>query len=117
MNNFNSDVNLKNDKGRNIFHIAAINGKIKMIRLLQKLFLKSYTLLKDRINEQDYRKNTPLHLAVLGNHFNTIRYLLNFKNININLQNSDGNTALHISLKKNYNLISLLLNEAGFKFI
>jgi ankyrin repeat protein len=110
MNNFQCDINCKNDKGRNIIHIAAYNGKTGMLKLMQKKYLNS---LKDRINDPDFKKNTPLHLSVLNNHFNCVRVLLKFSNINIDSQNIDLDTPMHIALRKNHNIIALLLNEKG----
>ena len=61
--------------------------------------------------------NTILHQAVLDNDVDMVSMLIekmkdSNKNI-INYQNNDGNTAFHLSLINNNNLISQLLDSAG----
>jgi ankyrin repeat protein len=65
----------------------------------------------------DDKGNTILHQAVIDNDFNMVQMLLNKmidsdKNI-INIQNSDGNTAFHLSLFNENNQIAQLLDKGG----
>ena len=66
-----------------------------------------------KINKpQDMSGNTPLHLAILGNHLSTVQILMaKYGNkIDGNLVNNDGHNALDLAITgKNSNVISTLL--------
>ncbi|XP_036354504.1 26S proteasome non-ATPase regulatory subunit 10-like, partial [Octopus sinensis] len=52
------------------------------------------------VNKQNSFGNTPLHLAVENNYEDVVKVLLNSKennNLQVNLQNRDGWTALHVA--------------------
>ena len=54
------------------------------------------------INAQDFYGNTPLMFALNDNLIEQINILINYNNLNYNLSNLNGDSALHILLK-NYN--------------
>ncbi|XP_054789832.1 ankyrin repeat-containing protein At5g02620-like [Prosopis cineraria] len=76
-----------NGKGQNILHIAAMNGRNKMIEcLLRRLHWKA-------VNEKDVKGNTPLHLASKKLQLLILRNLLLDQHIDVNLVNNQGSTS------------------------
>ena len=75
-------------------HEAASNGDTNAIN---RLLLAH----PDLVNAQDYDKNTPLHLAAIGNFPETIELLLS-KGGNVNAQNAVKMTPLHLAAKSGY---------------
>lgn len=67
---------------------------------------------KTNINESDYNGNTPVHLAIQGNHFEIFKLLLTHKP-HLDLFNNDGRDALMEAIKcdKNGRYISALIAE------
>jgi ankyrin repeat protein len=57
-----------------------------------------------------FNNNTLLHYAVLNNKYNTLKNIIN-NDYDINQQNNNGDTALHLSIRYKYDNISLLLIE------
>ena len=53
-------------------------------------------------------ENTPLHLAVLSENIKEVGLLLEMNNTDVNIQNNDGNTPLHLALG-NLKIVRLLL--------
>ena len=52
-----------------------------------------------------------MHSAVIDNHTELVAYILE-KNADINKQNNDGDTALHLALKNgNMEIIKLIMNK------
>ena len=92
-----------NNRGLNVLHIAAQNNKLNMMILFKEKY-------KFDIESTDDEGSTPLHWACYTNSFNCVEYLLSF-NINVNIQDKEGLTPLHLCIigKNNYNIIKLLL--------
>ena len=92
-----------NNRGLNVLHIAAQNNKLNMLILFKEKY-------KFDIESTDDEGSTPLHWACYTNSFNCVEYLLSF-NINVNIQDKEGLTPLHLCIigKNNYNIIKLLL--------
>lgn len=104
------------------------NGKDKTIDLLQKIekwgltHSKSDFLLDLASLRINAKNKTPLHILVeIGDAKNVRNFCSNQNNIqHLNAQAHDGNTALNIALimgKKNWELISRYLLEAGAKLV
>jgi ankyrin repeat protein/thymidine kinase len=103
---FGANPNLKGECNTVALHHAAMQGHLGIVIALLGA--------KADPNVQDYAGYTPLHKAVINGHENIIRILLNNKNININLKDFDGRTALDIARKKNNSpILNLLLVAAG----
>ncbi|XP_075049507.1 ankyrin repeat and death domain-containing protein 1B [Mixophyes fleayi] len=131
-----ADLNIKDKKGREPFHLAAENGHINMINNLISLGL--FTM------EEDKDANTALHLAAANGHDAVVRALLvrweekdtpNVKGAtpfylaveggyescadqllqdgsDINTTTNDGYTALHIAAEKGYlSLVNFLIRN------
>lgn len=76
-------------KRRNILHLAAKNGKYKVVSYIIKTIK-----LQKLINERDEEGNTPLHLATMHWHPNIVTALVWCKEVDLTLVNNDGMTAL-----------------------
>ena len=83
---------LLNQKGQNILHSAARNGKEEVVNYL----LRNRELEQLNINEKDTNGDTPLHLASKNFHPKVLFYLTRDKRINVNLMNNEGFTARDI---------------------
>lgn len=81
---------IKDKDGQNVVHIAAQGGKVNVIYY----FLDNY---KFDINDTDCRESTALHWASYLNKEITLSYLIAF-GANINIQDVEGNTPLHLSV-------------------
>lgn len=80
--------------------------------ILQENNLSELDISKSIINQQDVTGDTPLHVALKNNNYDTVNMLLNFPNIDINAQNQQGNTPLHLAImKNNNNAIEILLSK------
>ncbi|XP_026461394.1 uncharacterized protein LOC113363126 [Ctenocephalides felis] len=66
------------------------------------------------IVDKTNKNNTPLHCAVEENRYEIVKELLLEKwGTNINAQNDDGDTALHVGAKKNSDRLIYLLLKKG----
>jgi hypothetical protein len=87
---------------------------------LQTVF--KYNLLKNIPITVDYNNNTILHYIVKKNDEKTLIELLNYIQINgnkdiLNVQNNNGDTALHIAVRNNNEKFAKLLDVAGINKI
>ena len=92
------------------------------LTLLHQSVINNYLLITEKIlsnngdaNIQDFYGNTPLMYAFTYKLIEQIKILINYKNLNFNLSNLNGETSLHILLKNlnkyNDDDIILLLNN------
>jgi ankyrin repeat protein len=75
-------------------HQAALDGNNPKIKELLRV---SPAL----VNLGDYDKNTPLHLAAIHNHADTVKLLLDYKP-DVNARNTAGMAALHVAAKAGF---------------
>lgn len=68
------------------------------------------------INKGDYYGNTSMHYAVFDSKINIIELLINYPQINLNIQNINGMTPLHL-ICQNSKLLNLLIEKKLFKKI
>lgn len=62
-------------------------------------------------DQQDSNMSTPMHLAVLTDNLDMVKYLVRI-DASLTLRNSDGRTALHLAiLRKNTGIVRLLLSQ------
>ena len=88
-------IELLTVEGRNILHVAAMNGKAKMVAyMLNRHDLKVGML----INNKDRNGNTPLHLAAKGKHPMVVSMLTWDKRVDLKALNKEGKKALDIAL-------------------
>ena len=103
-----ADVNLFDDNGFTLLHLAAHFGYEKIVECLLK---------KDDINYYATDKNgdTPLHLAARNSHENIVALLAGNHLINTNTVNKDKETPLLIAAEKGYLEVAkhLIKNKAN----
>jgi ankyrin repeat protein len=102
----NVDVNIKGQKGDTLLHYAC--EKIHDLPL--DVFKCLIETLGCDVNIQNNNKNTPLHYALQSfNPYNNpditvLTYLIDQKNVNVNIKGKHGSTLLHLACKEIDNL-------------
>ena len=102
----------KNVNGDTYFQVACKNGSIDIVRLICNTNFENYNPIKDI----DNNSNTPLMNAILRNQFQIVNYLILSSQCtlaDINAENNDKQTALHLSCKQGSVEISELLLNYG----
>lgn len=101
---------LLSDKGQNILHMAAGNGRSDMLKYLLEDMLKRHKeLAQCAINLRDEDGNTPLHLAVINKHPKVVYVMTQYKQVQLSLENKDGCSPLDAAL--NYSGFNTLMEE------
>jgi ankyrin repeat protein len=100
--------NQEKEYGISALHQTLIQNNIKLSKELIKIGAN--------INLQDFYGNTPFIYCVSENNNNElIEFLISFDDLNYNITNIDGNTALHIILSKEIEINKLLLEKIILK--
>ncbi|XP_065343666.1 uncharacterized protein LOC135941846 [Cloeon dipterum] len=100
-----ADVNSKNNHGLTCLNIATVNRNLDLLEVL----LKNKA---DVNNEYKLFGNTPLHHAALENYPEILEMLVNH-GADVNLQNKNGWTALHLAARYNPELSQTLLDHGA----
>jgi ankyrin repeat protein len=108
INTLNIDPNIKNSHGQSPAHLAAERGAFDIVKFLIKD--KENHKSQIDIDEQDKNGRTILHLAIgYGTrptmHFSILDiviYLVETVQVNLNKQDNEEQTALHLALKKEF---------------
>ena len=110
-------LNVKNSYNLNALQMACEYKRYELIQLILNYMVITKSN-EETINNKDKAGNTSLHLFVkYGNNDNRnkfcLDYILQNKNINVNLFNTNGSTALYTSIQNEsyYNTKILLDNE------
>ncbi|XP_059318610.1 ankyrin repeat-containing protein NPR4-like [Lycium ferocissimum] len=100
------------NRGESILHLCVKHNQLEALKLLMEV-ISDYQLL----NARDGDGYTILHLAVSDKQIETVTYLLRNNQIEVNLQDDNGNTALDILAQSRRDMIDLqigdTLREAG----
>ena len=88
-------IELLTDEDQNILHVAAMNGKAKMVAYMLKRHDLNVEML---INNKDQNGNTPLHLAAMRRHPMVVSMLTWDKRVDLKALNKEGKRALDIAL-------------------
>nr|XP_023910060.1 protein ACCELERATED CELL DEATH 6-like [Quercus suber] len=91
-------IELNTGAGQNILHVAAMNGKAKMVAYMLKRHDLKVEML---INNKDRNGNTPLHLAAMRRHPMVVSMLTWDKRVDLTALNKEGKRALDIALNCN----------------
>jgi len=130
----NADINARNKEGVTPLAIAIMQQDIENVKLLANLgavihtkdtlgrspltiALKSSnelfeaTVNKQNISSQDSEGNTPLHIALINDaSLQKIEHIIHLTDeVNINIRNRDGNSALFIAIMKNRKQVGNML--------
>ena len=100
--NINPSTNVINDN--NIVHIATLNNKIDII----KLILKSKPSYLKKINKDG---NTPIHIMGLYGYDNMLKLCLKHDNSFINILNNDHENILHLLAKRDDNMFEWVIKN------
>ena len=91
----------------NKFLYACFNGNLKKVKRMANRLV-----FKPNLNWLDPDKNTPLHAAIMNDHYEIARFLID-KGVNINARQKAGLTPLHIAAGHGNFEIAKLLIEKG----
>jgi len=108
----------RNNERRTVFHQCCIHGYFESLMhiLSACVALKDMTdvAISDLLNDKDASSRTALMLAVQNRRHEIVRFLSTCKSVNVDEQDSDGNTALHFAIKlKDMESINLLTVNGG----
>lgn len=103
LKNQECDINLLDNTGRNLLHIACTNNDISMVR----------TLLRKNcaINARDELDRTPLHMTMSSNYLDIFTILV--KKGDLYVKNLNGQTVIHIACREQrMGAVKLILQNA-----
>lgn len=105
-----ADMSLSNKYGFNAVHHAALRGNPSTMKLiLDKVNQQEKGWLVDEKKEDGFGA---LHLACLNNYVDIVHLILESGSCNINLQNANLQTPLHLAIERlNYDIVKLLLTK------
>ena len=86
LENYNFDINFKDDEERNVLHFSVESGDIKLCQYIIEKGIDIFSKKKDGIN--------CLHIAALKGHLHLCKTLLENYNFNIHMANDSGMNAL-----------------------
>lgn len=104
---YNADITLTNNNGFNALHHAALRGNPSAMRILLQKLPRAWIV--DEKKDDGY---TALHLAALNNHVEVAELLIQMGKANLNLQNINLQTPLHLAVERQHTqLLRLLVRE------
>jgi ankyrin repeat protein len=97
------------ERGRNLLHQAVEDNSMPMVRVLHEVRPHVFEIM---VNERDKVKgHTPLHTAVVSNRTEIVALLIEW-GADTNIQDSDGNTPLHLALNQYKSKEELAMNSS-----
>jgi ankyrin repeat protein len=106
----NCKLDILDTEGKSIFYVPIKFGYIEIVKLL--ITFSNVVIGIPLLELQDDKLNIPLHYAIMFNKYEIINEMLDAYN-NINFKDINGNTALHLLVKKitkeNFDLLKKLL--------
>lgn len=106
--NASADISLPNNNGFNVLHHSSLRGNAKATEILLRTNEKPWV-----VNEQKDDGYTALHLAALNNHLEVVDVLVNVGRANIDYQNANLQTPLHLAIQKQHSLIIRFFVKGG----
>ncbi|XP_023916326.2 protein ACCELERATED CELL DEATH 6 [Quercus suber] len=95
LHEFPDIIELFNQKGQNILHVAAMSGKAKVVAYMLK---RRDFEIETVVNRQDNGGNIPLHLASKGRHPKVVSIFTWDKSVYLKSLNEEGEIALDIAV-------------------
>jgi len=110
-----------NSFGKSVFHVCCERGHLDSLLVIMRIMLKkaddrkqALEFLAMRLNEGDnVRGYTPLHLAIINDRVEVVKFLLSINDIAINNADSNGDTALHHAIRIGSKVICDYLIQYG----
>lgn len=106
--NHNADITLTNNDGFNALHHAALRGNSSAMKILLQKLQRPWIV--DEKKDDGY---TALHLASLNNHVEIAELLVLNGKANMDLQNVNLQTPLHLAVERQHSQIVRLLVREG----
>ena len=103
-----ADIETKNGRGRSPLHVASFSGELTTVKMLVKAGAD--------VRATDAARATCLILAASFGHTDTVRYLVGLPEVDLNYQNSENYTALHIAVQEKHTDVVQVLIDAGADF-
>ena len=100
-----ADIETKNDEGRSPLLLASISGELTTVKMLVEAGAD--------VRVTDTGRYTCLILAVCDGRTDTVRYLLSLPEVDLNHQDRDNYTALHIAVHFKHADVVQVLIDAG----
>ena len=106
-------ISVTNEKGWNVFHVAAEQGHLRVIQLIYEHIVTVWSAqkIKDFVNAQDSNGFTPLHLACRPGNVDLMQYLLDTVKVNIWLKDREDKLAFHYAFDCEHHQIARKLIE------
>ncbi|XP_013418712.1 E3 ubiquitin-protein ligase MIB1-like isoform X2 [Lingula anatina] len=105
---YGADITLTNNNGFNALHHAALRGNPSAMRILLAKLPRPWIV--DEKKDDGY---TALHLAALNNHVEVAELLVHQGKANLDIQNVNLQTPLHLSVERQHTqIVRLLVREA-----
>ncbi|KAF6027626.1 MIB1 [Bugula neritina] len=101
---YNADVTITNNNGFNAIHHAALRGNPSAMRTILTKCTRKWV-----VNEKKDDGYTALHLASLNNHVEVADLLVKVGEANVNVQNINLQTPLHLAVERLHTQIVRLL--------
>ncbi|XP_028968353.1 E3 ubiquitin-protein ligase MIB1 [Galendromus occidentalis] len=108
-----ADILLANNNGFNSLHHAALRGNPQAVQVLLDNLMSSQLPRWWIVDEKKDDGYTPLHLAALNNHHDVAKLLISRGNADVNQQNLNMQTALHLAVERQHQEIVRLLVNSG----
>jgi len=94
LNDLRVKINEVDEEGMTPFHIACIIGYIEIVKLL-------FNNERVDLNKASLKNQTPIYTACFFGHIEIVKYILSSgREVNLNVKDSDGNTAIDIARKR-----------------
>ena len=100
-----TDIETKDDLGRSPLHWACRSGALAVVKMLVKAGAEV------RVTDND--GDTCLTLAAYFGHTETVHYLVNFPEVDVNHKDTDSHTALFLAADQNHPDVAKVLIDAG----
>ncbi|XP_013199739.2 26S proteasome non-ATPase regulatory subunit 10 [Amyelois transitella] len=100
-----ANVNHKTNRGQSSLHYACSKGHIEVVKILLDAGAN--------VNESDVLGATPLHRAAAQGRNNIVELLLETSDVNVDLCDSTGSTALHLACEEDREATACMLVKSG----